>query len=61
MFNFISKGVDKRKIETLRAEASKFQSHGQYAEAAGNYEQMAAAYQDDNSLIYAGYCHEAFR
>lgn len=61
MFKGIGKGVNKRKIEALEEEASKFQSHGQYAEAAGNYEQMAAAYLDSNTLIYAGYCHEAFR
>jgi hypothetical protein len=61
MFNFMGKGVDKHKVETLQAEASKFKAHGQHAEAAGCYEQIAAVYQDDNTLIYAGYCHEAFR
>jgi hypothetical protein len=61
LFKSLGKGVNKHKIEALEEEALKFQAHGQYAEAAGNYELMATAYQDDNVLIYAGYCHEAFR
>lgn len=61
MFKSFSKGVNKHKVEALEQEASKFQAHGQYAEAAGNYALMSAAYQDDNVLIYVGYCHEAFR
>jgi hypothetical protein len=53
-------GVDKRLVRTLEEEVSKLQTHGQYAEAAEVYAQLAAAYLDDNVLIYAGYCHESF-
>jgi primosomal protein N' len=48
-------------VDALEDEASKYQAHGQYAEAAENYARVAAAYLDDNVLIYARYCHEAFR
>jgi len=58
---FKSKVVNKHEIEALRAAASKLQEHGQYAEAAENYARAAEAYLEENPLIYAGYCHEAFR
>ena len=51
--------VDKRLVKTLEDEVSKLQAHGQYAEAAEVYARLAAAYLDDNALIYAGYCHRA--
>ena len=58
---FKSKGVNKHEVEALEAEASKLEAHGQYAQAAGNYARVAEAYLDDNVLIHARYCHEAFR
>jgi hypothetical protein len=56
-----SKGIDKRAIKALQDDVSKFQTHGQYAEAAETYARLAAMYLNDNPLIYAGYCHDAFR
>jgi hypothetical protein len=58
---FKGKAVNKHVVEALEDAASKFQAHSQYAEAAENYSRVAAAYLDDNVLIYARYCHEAFR
>lgn len=58
---FKGKTMNKQMIKALEDEASKFQAHGQYAEAAQDYARVAAAYLDENALIYARYCHEAFR
>jgi LSD1 subclass zinc finger protein len=56
-----SKGIDKRAVKALQDDISKFQTHGQYADAAEAYARLAVMYLDDNPLIYAGYCHDAFR
>jgi hypothetical protein len=56
-----SRGVDKRAVKALQDDIVKFQTHGQYAEAAEAYARLAAMYLDDNPLIYAGYCHDSFR
>jgi hypothetical protein len=58
---FKRRAVNKHKIEALNEAASRFLARGQFAEAAENYEQAAAAFLDDNVLIFVRYSHEAFR
>jgi len=53
--------MNKNMIRAMEEAASKCQAQGQYSEAAENYARAAAAYLDDNALIYAQYSHEAFR
>jgi hypothetical protein len=50
----------KRKIDALGEEAARLKAHAQYAEAAEIYARLAVEYLDENALIYAGYCHDAF-
>ncbi len=54
-------GPDRRQVEGLQSEARAFEAHKQYAEAAGSYTRLAAAYQEENVLICAGYHHDALR
>jgi rubrerythrin len=58
---FKRRTVDKRLVNALEGEVAKLQTRGQPAEAAETYERLAAAYLEDNVLIYADYCHSAFR
>jgi len=53
--------MNKHLIRAMEEAASKYRAQGQYVEAAENYDRVAAAYLDDNALIYAQYSHEAFR
>ncbi len=57
---FKRKGVDERHVRELEKEASACVAHGQYAEAAEAYNRAAAAYLEENVLIYASYSHQAF-
>jgi hypothetical protein len=54
------KPVDKRQIAALEDEAEEAQTHGDFPRAAAAYMKAAADYLDDNALIYAQYCHQAF-
>lgn len=58
---FKTRFFKEREVESLKEEAQKLQSRGQYAQAAEVYNKVAAAYLDDNPLIYASNGHQAFR
>lgn len=57
---FRRKSVNQRQIDALQAEAAQQRAHGQYAQAAATFAQVAAAYLDENPLIYARCSRDAF-